>query len=217
MLLYGFNMKLLFIFLLQINLLYALSINDSLLKIHATIVPKISQMDYKFKEKIKNNSINIAIYYNKIHYKNALSLEKQIYAKYKNGIQNYNINVRLLLYENTNKQKYKATICYLFPATKNQISEQIKNAAINKSLTFSYLESDLKYGVMLSVKIGANVKPIINLEAIKANDITLRPILLDISLIYRKLGKKSEFLKNTDKINYYSLSYYFNKYNKSVK
>ena len=79
-------------------------------------------------------------------------------------------------------------------------------------MTFSYLESDLKYGVMLSVKIGANVKPIINLEAIKANNITLRPILLDISLIYRKLSKKSDFLQD-NKINYYSSHY--NLYKKS--
>jgi len=209
-------MKLLFILLLQINLLHALSINDSLLKIHATIVPKISLMDYQFKEKIKNNSINIALYYNKIHYKNALFLKKQIYIKYKNGIQKYNVDVKLFLYNNTDKQKYKATIYYLFPATKKQIKARVKDATLNKSLTFSYLESDLKYEVMLSVKIGTNVKPIINLEAIKANDITLRPILLDISLIYRKLNKKSNFFKNISKINYYSFFYYSNKYNKSV-
>ncbi|MCF6340235.1 MAG: YfiR/HmsC family protein [Sulfurimonas sp.] len=209
-------MKFIFILLLQINLLLALSINDSLLKIHATIVPKISLMDYEFKEKIENNSINIAIYYNKAHYKNALSLKKQIYTKYKSGIRNYNINVKLFSYKNLDKQKYKATIYYLFPATKDQISEQIKNASVNKSLTFSYLESDLKYGVMLSVKIGANVKPIINLEAIKANGITLRPILLDISLIYRKLSKKLNFLQDISEINYYSFFHNFNKYNKSA-
>lgn len=203
MLLWAFNLKLfIFIFLLTTNLLYSMSINDSLLKIHATLVPKISLMDYSFKKKALNNSITIAVYYNNIHYKNAKSLKHQMEVKYKKGIQNYNINIKLISYNDINKIDFKATIYYLFPATKKQIKKCLRNAAKNKTLTFSYLESDLKHGVMLSVKIGVNVKPIINLEAIKSNGITLRPILLDISIIYIKLGTRMSPLKyviNLDK------------------
>ena len=141
-------------------------------------------MDYKFKEKLNNNSIIITIVYDKKNHKDALSLKNKIYKKYENGIQEYSININLVLY-NEMKKDY-TNIYYLFPSNSKNIKKVIDKAKSNKALTFSYLWNDLKQGIMLSVKVGTKIKPIINLDATKNNEITFRPVLLEISNIYIK-------------------------------
>ena len=81
-----------------------------------------------------------------------------------------------------------SNLYYLFPANKDEIQKVLKVAKKTKALTFSYNEDDLKYGVMSSVFIASKVKPILNLDAIKSNNITFRPVLLKISKIYKKKG-----------------------------
>ncbi len=175
-------MKLLISLLIFCNMLFAHSINESLLNIHATIVPKLPLMDYKFQKKLKDNAILIVIYYDSIDYKSAKKLQYIINEKYKNGIKEYPIKTKLSLYNK--KQGLKANIYYLFPSTNKNIKHTIQNAKINSAITFSYLQDDLANGCMISLDIGAKVKPIINLNAIKQNNISLRPVLLKISNIY---------------------------------
>jgi len=177
-------MKLLFTLILVYTSTFALTINDSLLKIHATLLPKIYLMDYKYSNKFIDNSIVIAIAYNKREYKNALSLKNKIDTKYHHNIKNHNIKTKIVLYKNI--KRTKANIYYLLPAKKRDILNTIETARKNDALTFSYLKDDLKYGVMLSVVIGEKVQPIINIDAIKMEHINLRPILLKISTIYKQ-------------------------------
>jgi hypothetical protein len=162
--------------------IFALHINESLLKVHATLVPKISLMDYKFSEKLKNNTITIAIMYNKSEYKDAKFLKDKIDTRYQNGIQSYKVKSKLVLYSNV--KQAQANVYYLFPTSEHNIIRTIEQAQENSALTFSYLQDDLKYGVMISLNIGNKIKPVLNLEAIKMYNIALRPVLLDISSIY---------------------------------
>jgi len=184
-------MKYIIFLLFYTTSLFSLTINDSLLKVHATLVPKIYLMDYKFKQKIEHNSIVIILLYDKLDYKNAQSLKSKIDFKYQNGIKSYSVETKLVPYNkisNTN-----ANIYYLFPTSEKNIKKTINIAKVNESLTFSYLKNDLKYGIMLSLNIGNKITPIINLDAIKTSSITLRPVLLDISYIY-KTGSKNNYL-----------------------
>lgn len=162
--------------------IFAFSINESLLKVHATLVPKISLMDYKFNEKLKNNTITIAIMYNESEYKDAKFLKDKIDIRYQDGIQSYKVKSKLVVYENV--KKAQANVYYLFPTSEHNIKETVQQAQENSALTFSYLRDDLKYGVMISLNIGNKIKPVLNLEAIKMYNIALRPVLLDISSIY---------------------------------
>lgn len=172
-------MRYIFISSLFITTLLSASINDSLLKIHATIVPKISLMDFDFEKKLVDNQISISIYYEKEEYKSALFLEELIKSKYPDGIKEYKIKITLVEY---GTKKCKASnIIFLMPTEDEKIIKIVEEAKKHQTLTFSYLKDDLKNGVMLSLNIGANVKPIINLDAIKDSKITLRPILLKIS------------------------------------
>jgi hypothetical protein len=136
-------------------------------------------MDYGFEEKLINNKITIAIYYENTETYSAESLKEDILSKYKNGIKGYQIECKLVKYND--KKIETANIIYLFPTKEENIIFITKKAKKFKSLTFSYSKDDLKNNVMISVNIASDVKPIINLDSIKDNNITLRPILLKIS------------------------------------
>ena len=139
-------------------------------------------MDSNFQKKIKNNSIKIAILYDANSYQSALLLKDKIETRYPNKIQDYTIQTVLLPYNK--KITYDANLYYLFPTDSKNIQLIINKAKKIKALTFSYLNSDLNNGIMLSLDIGKKVKPIINLNAAKSGEITFRPILLKISKIY---------------------------------
>ena len=151
-------------------------------------------MDYKFKEKLKNDTLSIAIIYQKGEYKEANLLKKKIETRYKNGIKSFKIITELILFSKV--EKSHANVYYLFPSSKKNIKKVVALAKENRAITFSYLQSDLSYGVMISVDISRKIKPIINLHAIKRNHIALRPILIDISTIY----KKAEISKTINQI-----------------
>ncbi len=172
-------MKFLLIFTMMYNVIFAFSINESLLRIHATLVPKIPLMDYKFKDKLNKDAIVVVIFYDKINYKSARYLKRKIDDKYKNGMDSYLIETKLIAYNQ--KRSVKANIYYLLPSNKKNIKKVLNYAKNNNAITFSYLKSTLSEGCMISLNIGKRVKPIINLEAIKSNKISLRPVLIDIS------------------------------------
>ena len=172
-------MRFLLNIMLMFNVLFAFNINESLLDIHATLVPKIPFMDYKFKEKLIKNDIIIVIFYDKINYKSAKALKRKISVKYAKGIDGYDIKTKLIPYDK--KRDIKANIYYLLPSNKKNTKKVLRYAKANSAITFSYLKSTLYEGCMISLNIEKKVKPIINLEAIKSGNISLRPVLLDIS------------------------------------
>jgi len=177
-------MKILLLLITLTSALFSLSINESLLKVHATLVPKIYLMDYKFKNKLENDTIKLAIVYKESKFKDAQSLKNKILLRYKNGIKSYKVEPILIAYKNV--QNSDANIYYLFPASKEEIKSAVKQANTNSAITFSYLKSDLNYGVMISLKISKKIKPILNLTAIKNNNIAFRPVLIDISTVFKQ-------------------------------
>ena len=187
-------MKILLLFIFFTASLFAISINESLLKIHATLVPKIYLMDYKFQDKLKDNTISIAIVYKKNEYKDAKKLKTMMENRYQDGIKTYSVNAFLVDYNDL--KSTDANIYYLFPAEEEKVQAVIKRANINKALTFSYLKDDLKYGVMISLNISKKIRPLLNLEAIRNHNISLRPMLINISNIYLiNLKSKQKLLK----------------------
>lgn len=169
------------IFLLH-SIAFSSVINESLLKIHATLLPKLSFMDNEFMQKVHNNEISILIYHNKNDYNAALSLKREIEKKYKNGIKNYSIGCNLSEYGHNKAPS--ATILYLFPSTQEKMQAITSYARQHKQLTFAYSKDDLAYGVLFSLSIGAEVKPVVNLDVMKESNISLRPTLLKIAQRY---------------------------------
>ena len=175
-------MKIFFLIFMFITTLFGVTINESLLKVHATLLPKLSMMDYKFNDKIKDHTLVIAIMHNENELTAAESLKQKIDTRYKDGMQSYKVVCQLVLYMDVNQAD--ANFYYLFPTDEKDIKRTIEQAKKSSALTFSYSSDDLKYGVMISVNISKKIKPILNLKAIKTQKIAFRPVLLDISSIY---------------------------------
>ena len=178
----SFRMKTTFLILFLVSTSFALSINDSLLKIHATLLPKVYLMDYNFKNKIQNKTIVIAILYSNTTYQSAKSLKEKIEARYPNGINKYKIVSKLVSYKKL--ATTQANIFYMLPASHELIEKSVKYAQKELALTFAYDKKDLNYGVMISLNISKKIKPILNLKALKINEIEMRPMLINISLIF---------------------------------
>lgn len=199
-------MKAILFFISLFSSLCAFNLNEPLLKMHATLIPKIYLMDYNFAQKSINKTITIAIVYESDEYKSAKLLQELILKKYKDGIKSYRVKTELVKYDEVNTAK--ANLFYLFPSSKKRIISVVKRAKEEHALTFSYEKKDLKYGVMISLNVAKRVKPLLNLQAIKQNNISLRPVLIDISSIYNdeiqelinrvNLGQKITFIALVD-------------------
>ena len=170
------------VFILAVSL-FGGNINETLLKIHATLLPKIYLMDYNFKDKLVGNAITIAILYKSSDYQDAKKMQTFIDERYKKGLKSYEIKTVLVNYKDI--ESAKANIYYLFPNTKKQIKKVVAQASRYQALTFSYRTEDLKYGVMISLSIEKRIKPVLNLEAVRLHNISLRPVLIDISYIFK--------------------------------
>ncbi len=175
-------MKAFFIFITFITSIYASHINESLLNMHALLLPKIYLMDYNFQKKSIDKTISIALVYERGEYKSAQFLKKQILKKYKNGINSYKLDIQLVNYNKIDNAH--ANMYYIFPSTKHNTQKAVQKANKDNAITFAYTKEDLKYGIMISLEVGKKTKPLLNLEAIRENNISLRPILIDISVIY---------------------------------
>ncbi len=197
-------MKLLFLLVIMVSSIFAFNVNSSLLKIHATLLPKIYLMDYNYKEKIKNNSITIALVYKPYDYQVAKQLEELLEKKYVQGIKGYELEVKLVAYSDV--KSAQANIYYLFPSSSEDIKQVVKHADRQSALTFSYKRDDLRHGVMISLVVSKKIKPLLNLSAIQMHEISFRPVLLKISSIFDKkigLNLNGNFLEYFDMLKYY--------------
>jgi len=196
-------MKIILLIVTIVSSVFSFSINESMLKVHSVLIPKILLMDYKIQDKLKDGTIKIAIMYKNSEYKYASSLKNKIDLRYKDGIRTYKIATELVKYENINN--VNANIYYLFPSDKKDIKNTVKQAHRNNALTFSYLEDDLKYGIMISLNVSKKIKTVLNLDAIKKYQISLRPILIEISNIYRLETHVVPYKLNFIQFNYYNI------------
>ena len=193
-------MRIILLIVAIVSSAFSLTINESMLKIHSVLVPKILLMDYNIKDKLQNSTIQIAIMYKNNEYKYASLLKNKIDIRYKDGIRTYKISTKLVKYKNINN--VNANIYYLFPSEKKDIKNTIKQANRNNALTFSYLKNDLKYGIMISLDISKKIKTVLNLDAVKKYKISLRPMLIEISNIYRLVTPIAPYKLNFIQFNY---------------
>ncbi len=180
-------MKSLFIYILLFNIslnLYAHDLKSDLMRIHANLIPKIMMMDYDFKKSLVNDAVSIAVVYENIQQKSdAQEIKRYIKVKYPDGFNKHKINIEYISYDNIQNAS-KHSFYYMLPSSEKNIRDALKITNRQKALSFAYDNRDLQYGVMLSVKITNKVKPMVNINALKATDIAVRPILLKVAEIY---------------------------------
>ena len=159
-------------------------LRQDLLRIHASIIPKTVFMDYDFQKRLVNGKIAVCILSKQNDMPQAGEVARYIHKLYEKGINGIEITTNVVSYEKFIKSSCPgATIFYILPAGRETMEQAIDK--IGKSgLIFTYSPRYLKYGAHVSLKIRYRVKPVINLEALKKNGISLRPALLRISDIY---------------------------------
>jgi hypothetical protein len=160
------------------------TLSDDLLRIHATLLPKTILMDYKFKQKLAGNTILIHLLCRSANNFSAHKLRRYIQDKYKDGINGMPVDVSILNYDEVIGQLPPASLYYLFPAAPGQITSALKKIQPQERLVFAYDPEDLQYGAQIGLHIGRKIKPILNVDALKAGGITLRPALIKISELY---------------------------------
>jgi len=179
-------MKLLITILLFSSFLFSKTLDNSLLDIHATIMPKVLLLEHNIEKRIKNKKIHITIAYEDNNYKDMKFLKNAIESKYPNGISGYQIIIDFINYSQFKKCKMQTNVLYLLPSTENNIDKLIKDYRSCHAVTFAADKAYLKNNAMISIDVGKKVKPIVNLSAVKKSGISFKPVLLSISKVYNK-------------------------------
>ena len=164
--------------------------DNAILKVHATILPKIVFMDYNFKQKIYDDKVLITLICDRSYNSEAIKFKQMIENKYKNGINGYTIDIKVVNYENIKTDIAKSTIYYLFPISENEIRKVVKILQDSEVMIFSSDKNDLSFGSDISINIGKKIKPILNMGSLKKKNIRLHSALINISEIYYKKSDK---------------------------
>ena len=140
-------------------------------------------MDNDLQKKTINDKIVLDIYYSEFDISLANKLKKMIIKEYNSRYGGYSFYINLKAYK---KDKFsKATAIYLLPCdNENQVKKITQLANRNNLISISLLPSNLKNNALISLLINKSVKPIINLDVLKANNIRLNTILLKIAEKY---------------------------------
>lgn len=165
-------------------------IRDDLLRIHASIVPRLAMMDYDFEKKLVNNNIAITVLFSGAERLYAWRFQQYLKKKYPAGINGHMITTRLIPYSEFLKEKElpPTTIFYIMPGPAKERRMAIKKVNAGR-LIFSYDPRGLELGAHISLHVKYRVKPVVNLESIKKSNITLRPAILKISDIFYQASR----------------------------
>lgn len=160
---------------------YASSYDNDSLNIFSKIIPRFILMS-ESKNKIENE-ITICILSDSIQERDANSFADKIKQSYPEGLKNYKINVVTSNYANLENCQ-KSQLLFLFNTDEKALHKTLEFSKKYQILTVSYDASLLEYGVDMSLFLGRNIVPYINMKSILAKDIKLQNVFLRVSKIY---------------------------------
>jgi hypothetical protein len=170
-----------FVLFFSPSFLSAFSYDDDSLNIFAKIIPRFILMS-ESKNKIDEN-ITICLLSDFVEMNTAASLADKIKLNYPQGIKNYNIITVLSQYTNLQICQ-KAQLLFLFNTDEETLRKTLDYSHTHKILTVSYDAELLTYGVDMSLFLGRNIVPYVNIKSISAKEIRLESVFLRISKIY---------------------------------
>ncbi|MFA6192391.1 MAG: YfiR/HmsC family protein [Sulfurimonas sp.] len=160
--------------------------DDDILNIFSKMVPRFIIMSSQ-KDKIKED-LEICILHDKMDERAALSLINKINDDYPKGIQNFQIKLINSNYSELKTCK-NAQLAFMFSSDDKNIEKAILFLNNENILSMSYDLVLLEKGADISLFIGRNVLPYINIKNITDKKITLDNILLRVSKIYMETNK----------------------------
>jgi hypothetical protein len=161
--------------------LSANSYDDDSLNIFSKIIPRFILMS-DVKNKIEKD-VTICILYDTLEERTADSLADKIHQNYPDGIKNYTIKTLSTNYANLQNCQ-QTQLLFLLNTDEKNLRKTLDLASKNKILTASYDPVLLQYGIDISLFLGRNIVPYINIKSILAKDIQLENVFLRVSKIY---------------------------------
>lgn len=153
------------LFLVPIVLLGNL-FDPTVLQIGAKIFPKVVLIEKGTKERI-DGSVNILIVANDSTKETAQRLAGFIDRQYKNQLGGYLLNVRVISPQQAIRETDVHGYILLLTGKETLFYSLLAHAQKTKTLTFSLDPELLSQGVAVSLYIGRNVKPYLNLSLIR--------------------------------------------------
>ncbi len=156
--------------------------NDSLLIIYSKVVPRIMALDNTQRGGIQKR--RLCILYEKGDAPVAEKLREQMLQNLPSRLKN-GFSVEIGPYEETGSAECAgSTALMLLDARPEKIERALKLAERERLLTFSYSNSLLERGAAVSLMVGKEVYPVINIEAVKRSALKLDAALFQIARIY---------------------------------
>ncbi len=163
-------------------LLHAYSYNHQLLQVYAKIAPRMMLLvEDPASEPVEHYLL--CILYEAGNEVEAESLRKMMLSAYPDGLKSRPLEVRTVPF-NDCVQCRDAALIVMLDADERTIAAAAANAHELGIATMAYSSRFLKDGVMMSLDLGATVRPYLNLKAAKTAGIPVNDVLLRVSRIY---------------------------------
>ncbi len=156
--------------------------NDSLLLIYAKIVPRIMMLDHTQRGDMQKR--RLCILYEKGDAPVAEKLRNLMYENLPSRARKNFIADTVSYREAESEKCIGSTALMLLDAGAEKIDKILSRAERKRLLTFSYSNSLLKKGAAVSLLVGKEVYPVINIEAVKRSALKLDVALFQIARIY---------------------------------
>ena len=161
--------------------LFGASYDTPLLQISSKLFPKILFMEKGTKERIQS-SIHFVIVASPANQEAARHFSNMVQNQYPEGINDHPIRVSILSAKEALGTKNIHGIILMLPPDDNLLEPLIKHTYENKILTFSFDPSLLRNGAVISLYIGKNVKPYLNVSALKEASFTFEYSFIKLSV-----------------------------------
>lgn len=159
--------KLLYFFILLIPLtLFGASYDTPLLQISSKLFPKILFMEKGTKERIQT-SINFVIIASPANQEAARHFSNMMQNQYPDGINEHSLRISIVSAKEAMNMKNVHGMILMMSPDEHILEALIEHTYANKILTFCFDPSLLRSGAVISVYIGKNVKPYLNISALK--------------------------------------------------
>lgn len=176
--------KLLVFFILVIPLaLYSESYTTPLLQISSKLFPKILFMEKGTKDRIQS-SINLVIVASPSNQDAARHFSSMLLKQYPNGITDHPIRVSIVSVKEALEMHNVHGIILMVPPDDTSLKQLIEHTYENKILTFCLDPSLLGRGVVISLYIGKNIKPYLNISVLKESSFTFEYSFIKLSIPY---------------------------------
>lgn len=159
------------------------SYDTPLLQIGSKLFPKILFIEKGTKERIQS-SIQLVIVTTPSYQETARLFSNMVQNQYPEGISNIPLRITVVSPKEAFGIKNAHGIVLMTPPDEPLLDPLIKQTYENKTLTFCFNPALLKNGAVISLNIGKNVKPYLNVTAVKEASFTFEYSFIKLSTLF---------------------------------